>query len=64
MLVSMPMMNVRIVGMCVDNRLVPMRMRVGLRVGDRRIIRTVRVLVMHVMHVRMRVFHRNVGVLM
>lgn len=64
MLVSVPMVDIRVVGMCVNYRVVPMRMRVRVRVDCRRITRTVHMLVMLVVHVRMRVLHRLVGVSM
>ena len=54
----MPMVQIRIVRMRVRHRLVTVPVCVRRRIGHRRVIRTVRVPVVLVMHVRVRVFHR------
>lgn len=62
MLVSV--VDVRIVGMRVHHRRVPMVVSVGLRVSHRWVGKRVDVLMMFVVHVRMVVLHRFVPVLM
>lgn len=50
MLMSVSMMNIRIVRMCVNDRLMPVWMRVWARVGHGRVVRTVQMTVMLIVH--------------